>query len=125
MITILEGWLIEAAHGDAYDVLYLTANKGKRNEEDPLAAQLQELKGKVVTVRYWICQEKITKEAIAYKIGEALLDKMDVDFNHTYSELTGYLWTTENLKIGGHDLLKELRSFTGAYCILEIEIHNG
>src|SRR5437868_3327415 len=41
--------------------------------------------------------------------------------NHShYSEITGYLWTDENLMVGGHDLLDELRSHKGSFVHLEI-----
>ena len=40
-----------------------------------------------------------------------------------YSELTGYPWTDEWLKIGGHNLIKELESYRDKWAILEIEVH--
>ena len=38
-----------------------------------------------------------------------------------YSDYTGYLWTDENLKIGGHDLLDELKEDCGKWLFLTIE----
>ncbi|MNJ80064.1 hypothetical protein D3C77_783070 [compost metagenome] len=47
----------------------------------------------------------------------------DVGYGARYSELTGYLWTDEYLKVGGHDIIEELRSYVGKWLILEIEVH--
>jgi len=38
------------------------------------------------------------------------------------SEVTGYLWTDEELKIGGHNLFEEIRQNEGMYIYLEIEV---
>ena len=40
-----------------------------------------------------------------------------------YSEITGYLWTDEVVKIGGHDLLKEFETHLGKYLYMEIEYY--
>ena len=31
-----------------------------------------------------------------------------IDFYHSYSDLTGYLWTNEKIEIAGHDVLGEI-----------------
>jgi len=41
--------------------------------------------------------------------------------DHSYSDLTGYLWITEEFKIGGHDFLKILNSNFGKYIHIEID----
>lgn len=38
-----------------------------------------------------------------------------------YSELTGYLWTEEEAKVGGHDLLLILKGNVGRYLWMEVE----
>lgn len=38
-----------------------------------------------------------------------------------YSEITGCLWTDEELKVGGHDLLAELDSYNGKYLVMEVK----
>ena len=45
---------------------------------------------------------------------------IEADFNPRYSEITGYLWTDEELNVGGHDLMAELKSNVGKWLILEI-----
>jgi hypothetical protein len=44
-------------------------------------------------------------------------------YYHNYSELTGYLWTTEKFTCGGHDIPKILRSHMGEYVHMEIELY--
>ena len=45
----------------------------------------------------------------------------NVDLQSRYSEITGYLWTDEDLNVGGHDLLAELKGHVGKWLIMEVE----
>jgi len=112
-----EGWLSLAYHGEADDVLFLSSL------HDPLAEELEEISGKQVTVRYWVTGVKVSKEEAKSGFLNEMLGMADVRFNVAYSEVTGYLWTDEDLNIGGHDLLEELKGSVGEYLILEIEVH--
>jgi hypothetical protein len=33
------------------------------------------------------------------------------------------LWTDEDLNVGGHDLLEEIRSYLGKFIYLEVDVH--
>jgi len=89
-----------------------------------LADALQDdIGGKVVTVRYWVTNEPCTKEQAEESFIRTLFGKAECEYEATYTELTGYLCTNEEIKIGGHDLLRELEGYIGKYLILEIEIH--
>lgn len=44
-------------------------------------------------------------------------------YYHRYSDYTGYLWTEEGFKCGGHDIPEILRSFMGKYIHMEIELY--
>lgn len=99
-------------------VLYLSS------VENPLADELlDKIQGKQVTVRYWITDKQVTKEEAQEDFAKQILGKANGQFGARYSEITGYLWTDEFLKIGGHDLIYELRNAVGKWLILEIEIH--
>lgn len=77
---------------------------------------------KYLSVRYFVSENPIRNEEEAQ---EKLLNRIygvtDASYWHHYSELTGYLFTDENLIVGGHDLLKELQSFVGNFILLEID----
>lgn len=45
-------------------------------------------------------------------------------YYHRYSDYTGYLWTEEGFKCGGHDLLNILESNLGKYIHIEIELYS-
>lgn len=80
---------------------------------------------KQVSVRYWICADKMSQEEANEAFQLHLFGgKASALYSPIYSEITGYLWTDEELRVGGHDLLKELDSFIGKYLILEIEVHD-
>lgn len=92
--------------------------------EPPLFNELKEkIKGKQVTVRYWITDKPCWIEEAQEQFLKKLHGLTNIKFDAQYSEYTGYLWTTENCEIGGHDLKKELKSHIGKWLILEIEIH--
>lgn len=44
-------------------------------------------------------------------------------YYHRYSDYTGYLWTEEAFKCGGHDIPAILRSHIGEYIHMEIELY--
>lgn len=48
---------------------------------------------------------------------------VDSHYYHQYSDYTGYLWTNEGFKCGGHDIPKILRSYIGKYIHMEIELY--
>lgn len=45
-------------------------------------------------------------------------------YYHRYSDLTGYLWTEEGFKCGGHDIYRILASHDGEYIHMEIELYD-
>ena len=74
-----------------------------------------------VTVRYWITDQPCTKDQAIEAAVLTVLGFAQVKLQSRYSELTGYLWTDEDLMVGGHDLLEEFKSNTGKWLILEVE----
>lgn len=44
-------------------------------------------------------------------------------YYHRYSDYTGYLWTEEGFKCGGHDIPEILQSHLGKYIHMEIELY--
>jgi hypothetical protein len=117
-IKTYEGFLSLREHGEAYDILFISS------EDEPLAEVLDEsIKGKQVTVRYWICDKQCTKEEASQDHVQQVMGKADTDYGAAYSEVTGYLWTDEEINIGGHDLLAELKGNIGKWLVLEVEVH--
>ena len=117
-----KGWIEEGEYGDDYDALLI--------DGEPLAQTFEEnsITRKPVTVCYYICEtEKTLEEAKeAYlKMVMGLEGEAEAEYSHAYSEVTGYLWTDEELKIGGHDLCEELKSYEGKYLILLVEVHSA
>ena len=77
--------------------------------------------GRFVTLRLWISEKELSEEErmnapvfMACGLGHA-------KYVVHYSEYTGYLWTDEELNVGGHDLLAELKSYVGLWLYLELE----
>ena len=53
----------------------------------------------------------------------SMLGEVDSKYYHAYSDYTGYLWTEEDFKCGGHDIPQILRSHMGEYVHMEIELY--
>jgi hypothetical protein len=116
---VYSGFIIESVYGEDDDVLFIG-----ENAECPIACVLEEeIAGKQVSVRYWISNKKKTKEELQESFLKELFGVVDASYTPRYSETTGYLWTDEELNIGGHDLLSELRSYIGKFIFLEIDVH--
>jgi hypothetical protein len=104
---------------------------------DPLVDihEIENLKHNVVTIRYWINNSPLT--TVDQATEQTLMQTMgllDPKINHAWSECTGYLWTEEHLKVGGHDILAEMWSLckfdrrnysdeTKYFLLMEITVH--
>jgi len=115
---IYKGFIEEKCKGENYDALFIG------DMEYPLAEEFErELQGNQVSVRYWISDAEKTKEQIQEGALKTIMGIVDADYGDRCSEITGYLWTDEELNIGGHDLLSELSSYKGKFVYLEIDVH--
>lgn len=111
------GLLSLHSYGEADDILFLSSIR------EPVAEELGFIQGKQVTARYWITDRECTKDEANDCFMKEVMGYGEADFGSRYSECTGYLWTDEELNIGGHDLIEELNSYIGKWLILEIEVH--
>lgn len=53
----------------------------------------------------------------------SMMGEVTSEYYHCYFDFTGYLWTTEKFKCGGHDIPKILESHRGRYIHMEIELY--
>lgn len=109
------GWIREATWGEGDDILFLS------DEDEPLARRIQDdmdAHGSYLSVRYWTAPNELSEEDRTDIIIRAGLGEATV--GHAYSDVTGYLWTDEEINVGGHDLIEELHSHVGEFCHLEI-----
>lgn len=124
------GYIKVLSAGEADDILYidpLPSVVEKEYDTEPFAEILEEsISGMQVSVRYWICSGEMNKDQAVSSFMMNTLYGMIAECNYCqfYSEETGFLWCDEDIKIGGHDLLTELKSFVGKYLILEVDIHD-
>ena len=115
---IHEGWITIHDFGETSDCVFVG------NDRNPLPDELDYLNGKTLSARYWITDQKATKDEAIEQFLRRIDGSAEIEFHAHYSDITGYLWTDINLTIGGHDLLQELASYAGKYLILEIDIHD-
>jgi hypothetical protein len=91
-----------------------------------LAEYMNEFSEKLVTMRYWVNDRELTsvEQCIELTLEQVMgLGNVSAVCTHHWSEVTGYLYTTEKAKVGGHDLIAELEFWVGKYVLLEIEVH--
>jgi len=111
------GFLDVHDYGESDDVLFLSSI------DEPLAEELEWMCDQNVTVKYWITDEEVSKDEAQEKFLNKIMGFAVADFSVHYGDWTGYLWTDEDLNVGGHDLLEELKFHDGQFLILEIEQH--
>lgn len=115
-----EGWIEVEDWYDAFDILLFKVNEWTKH---PLADLLEcEIKNVRVNVRYFVTDKEVSLDEAQGQFLKNLMGIADVKFQSYYSEYTGYLWTDEDIIIGGHDLLEELKGYDGKYLILLIDI---
>lgn len=124
---VYRGWIYEGYYGENFDALSLEPDAGKPKycgiHDEPLAQSVADdldRFGPFVTVRYFISDREQTIEQAEHSLIQRLIGAADAEYQDAYSEVTGYLWTDEDLKVGGHDLIAELRTHVGQYAVLEI-----
>ena len=114
---IYNGYLKLGSNGEENDILFLEGH------DYPVAEELcDEIANKFVFIRYYVSNIKITLEQAEEYFIRQLYGEIEVNYEMRYSEITGYLWTDEELKVGGHDLLEEFKTYIGKYLILIAEI---
>lgn len=83
------------------------------------------LNGKKVQVSYWITDKPRRKQAITEEIIKSICGGISADYeksHYSYSSWTSGCDYDTELKIGKHDLYKELLEHNGKYIVLEINI---
>lgn len=87
---------------------------------------LEDILEKQVTVRYWISSNELrTVEEADQQTLEQVSGFLDAEIDHHWSDVTGYLWTDEHFKVGGHDLIPIFDAAEGSYLLLEITVHEA
>jgi len=91
--------------------------------DEPIAKYLQEnIYAKNVSVKYFISNTLKTKDELMINNLLKISGSLDADYSDAYSDITGYLWTDEQIMVGGHDLLAEINSNVGKFIYLQIDI---
>jgi hypothetical protein len=111
------GMIRVADHGESDDVLFVG------DATEPLAELIEndiEQHGPHLSVTYWITDKPHTHDEIQEAWLRHILGDTEVEFTVHWSDITGYLYTDEEITVGGHDLLGELRTAAGKYVCLEI-----
>ena len=112
------GKLTKWHNGEEDDILSLEGT------DCPLAKTIKDhmdAHGRYLTVRYWTAEKEMSADELTEATVMMQFGVGKADYYLSYSEITGYLWTTEELEVGGHDLLNELKSHIGKWLRLEIE----
>lgn len=114
---IYRGFIDEMSDGDHDDALWL------RGSEAPLASiikdHMEEL-GNFLSVKYHITDIEVSSESLNDTLIRTMTGIGGVEYEHAYSEYTGYLWTNQDIKVGGHDLLDILEDNKGKFLHMEI-----
>ena len=126
---LISGWIrdyVDNTHAAPHDTLVVVDSDRLDDDTDclPLAKRLlDEIDRCLVTVRYWVSEQKSTIEEAQKGFLDTLFGVAHVHYQHCYSEMTGYLYTNDDLVIGGHDLIGELESHKDKWLNLEIVNH--
>ena len=110
-----KGWLKIDDYGEGMDILIL--------DDEPLAMKFNDeyLTEKYLSVSYYICSKEKTPSEAERNFVNKICGACECDYGDAYSDYTGYLWTDEELEVGGHNLIEELTSYDGKYCILIVK----
>jgi hypothetical protein len=120
--VIYRGQLAKGYNGEESDLLGLYCKR--THDTEILAEKIKDdidQYGNYLSVRYWITDTPINRDEAEQMLALQVLGYGDVDYGMRYSDCTGYLWTDEQIMVGGHDLLRELSDHMGKFLVLEIK----
>lgn len=125
---IISGLLIHTSSGEANDLLGVLPTSGDDAYRAVVFAEhandIISYGRKNITVRYYISDTQASIADLSDDLAKVLMGLGQSKFGAHYSEITGYLWTDEDLVVGGHDIVAELKSSIGKWLVMEINIHN-
>ena len=84
----------------------------------------ENLNNKQVSISYYISDKLLAREELEKQHINKIMGIVTSSCYPVYSDITGYLWTEEDCKIGGHNLLEEINNYEGKYIDMQIVIHN-
>lgn len=93
------------------------------SEESLIEILQEQINGKKVSVRYFVAGKPETKAVLIEGLIQKLYGDADAEYDESFSEYTGYLYTDQQLNIGGHNLFDEMKQNDGKFLYLEIDIH--
>lgn len=117
--VIYRGFLSLGSNSEDTDVLRLTGFGENEWLAEKIMKDIEE-HGNFLTVAYYITDREIPAAEVEHELIKTLAGVGDAQYHMNYSEITGYLYTTQDLSVGGHDLMKELWSHIGKFCHLQI-----
>ncbi len=118
--------LHEESYDGPDDVLFVLPADydGWYDDDETLASQIEEhikAHGPYLSVQYFVSDVALNADDLQVAWLDRLEGIGDADYTVHWSDYTGYLWTDEEIKVGGHNLLEELKSHKNQYLYLEIE----
>lgn len=120
---IFRGWLTLGTNGEKDDILCLQEDLFRHTGYDFIAEKMQSVFGygkKMVTIRYFTADKELSEDEFSYELAKVATGYAEADYGMAYSEITGYLWTTEDFEVGGHDMIEELKTHVGKFLHMEI-----
>ena len=84
----------------------------------------ENLNNKQVSISYYISDKPLAREELEKQHIDKIMGIVESSCYPVYSDVTGYLWTEEECKVGGHNILNEINNYEGKYIDMQIVIHN-
>lgn len=112
---VVSGKIRRAENGENYDCLYIGRS--------PITVMVNNTFTKYKQQVYccWIISNSfLTPEAALTAAINTANAELDSRYLDRYSDITGYLWTDQNFKVGGHDMEALLRQHIKQYAFLVI-----
>lgn len=79
----------------------------------------------LVSIKFVISDNPINPLTVDEDVIKSYYGEVSSEYVHVYSAFTGYLWTDEGFKVGGHDIIGILSNYIDKYIHMEIEIYRG
>lgn len=117
-VTWFQGILSDGNHDADVNTIKLSG------DEEYLIDRLKQFNKEHVNIKYCISSQEIDRDTVDEHLFMQAHGLADIDLVVMHSDSSSWL-DTENLEVGGHNILRELESHIGKHILLEVEVLDG
>lgn len=128
-VLVIKGKLNRIGHGEwsAVSVGNQYLAEAIENFRDEARSKAKATSNSKITLSWHVTDAPKRYAELKMNVIDTTIGGLKTKFYHAHSDLTGYLWTTEEIEVNGHDLMEEIlaaaKGLEQAWVYVRLEFH--